>query len=156
MHRVRDGDRHQDEQRRAAFAVEVQADPAREAESGQEDRDNHNADGDDPPERAQQKYGNDQHRRECDRCQNARVLVQRVAEGSVQQKFADKVVFDRRMLRPLLRGGAPEKVDGFDLGRLAVFIGKHHADDQPGDAAVARNQAPRYLFGLEGDSLNSL
>ena len=151
VHRVRDGDRHQHEQRRAALAVERQARPAREAEPGQEDRDHHHDDRHDPPERAQHDCRDDQHRPESDRPENAHILVERVADGAVEEEFAGKVVFDRRMLRPLRRGGGAERVDDFGLGRLPVFVGKRHADDQRGNAAVAGNEAPGNLLGPERD-----
>ena len=94
---MRDGDRHQDEQRRAALAVELHAGPADEAERGQDHGNHHHDDRDGSPDRAQQNQGEEQHRSQHDGAEDGHFSVDRVAHGAVEDQLAGDVVFDRRM-----------------------------------------------------------
>ena len=148
---MRDGDRHQDEKRRAALAVERHAGPADEAERGQDDDNHHQDDRDGSPDRAQQDYGEEQHRSQHDGSEDGHFPVDRVAHGAVEDEFAGNMVFDCRVFLPRCRGGRVEEVGNLQLGPLPVLVGKRDADNQPGDAAVAGNEATGDLLGPERD-----
>ena len=149
-----DGDRHQDEERGTALAVETHAAPAGEAQRGQEDGNQHQNDRNHSPQRAQQNDGDKQHRPERDGSEQAHVLVQRVLNGTIEGEFASDVVLEGRILRPSLGSSAVEVVGNLYFTQLPI-LGKRNTDNQPGNATVPGNQAPGYLLGIERDSLDS-
>ena len=145
-----DGDRHQNEQRRTAFPIELHPGPADEAQRGQEDDDQHHDDRHGSPDRAEQDYGNEQHRHEREGREDAHVVVDRVAHGAIEDDFTGQVVIDVRMFRPGRGERFVEEIDDFHARRLPI-LGKRNADDQPGDLTVARNQAPGNFLGFKRD-----
>ena len=150
---MRDGDRHQDKQRRAALAEQLHAGPAEEAQRRQHDDDDHRENRDGAPYRAQQDQGKEQHRPQRGGREDRHLVVDRVAHGAVEGDFAGDVVVDGRVLLPRLRGGAIEKVGNLQPAQLPRFrlLGKRDADHQPGDAAVPGNEASGHLLGGERD-----
>ena len=151
MHGMRNGDRHQHEQRSTTLAEEPHAGPADKAHRGGEDGNQHDDDGERAPERAQQNDGDDQHRSERGRRENAHILVDRLAHGAVEDEFAGEVVVDGRMFLAGFRGRGVEEIGHFRLCRLPVLVGKRNADHQAGDTAVPGNEASGDFLGAERD-----
>ena len=151
---MRHRDRHQDEQRRTALAEQLHAGPAGEAQRGQHDGNQHQHNCDGCPYRTQQEYRDEQHRRERDRCQHGHFVVDRVAHGAIENKLAGEMVVDVRMLLPSRGGSGVEEV-GHLLFAQFTILGKGDADDQPGNASVAGDEAPGNLLGAERDPPDS-
>ena len=155
VHGVCDGHRHQDEQRGTALAEQLHAGPAGEAQRGQHHGNQHHHDRDGRPNRSQQDEGDEQHRRERDWREHGHLVVNRVAHGAIDDEMAGQLVLDGRMLLPSRGGGAVKGVRHLQLAQLPI-LGKRDADDQPGNTAVARNEAPGNFLGAERDSPDSL
>ena len=150
---MRDGDRHQDEERRRALPEQPHAGPAREPQRGEHDRNHHQENRDRSPYRAQQNDGDEQHRPERDGGEDGGFLVDRVTHGTVEDELAGKVVLEGRAFLPRLGGGAGEEVGNLLLPELSI-LGEGDTDHQPGDPAVPGHEAPGDLLGAERGSLD--
>ena len=154
---MRDRDRHQDEDGGSALTEQRHAGPAYEAHRCDDDGNDHQDDRNSSPDRAQHQYGNQQHDPERDGSEELKFLVHRVAHGTIEGELASNVVVDGRILCPRLGCGVVEVVDNLYPGQLSVIaiVGKRNTDNQPGYAAIPRNEAPGNFLGVERDFPNS-
>ena len=153
----RDRDHHQNEYCSSALTEQRHAAPADKADRGYDDGNDHQDIRNCPPYRAQQNNGDEQHRPKRGGPKDAKLVVQRVAHGTIEGELASNTVVDGRILCPSLGGSVVEEVDNLYFGRLSILpiIGKCDTDNQPGHATVPGNEAPGNFLRIERDSLYS-